>query len=77
MKVKLEKPTKRSALPPPPAKPEPVGNLHKPTASEKVPLQLKIAPEIRRAYRAFAAERDMELSELFCAMWEHYRATAR
>ncbi|MBB4014995.1 hypothetical protein GGR16_000001 [Chelatococcus caeni] len=77
MKVKLEKPTRRSALPAPPAKPEPTGNLHKPNGAEKVPLQVKLAPEVRRAFRAHAAEQDMELSELFCAMWDHYRATAR
>lgn len=76
-KVKLQKPTRQKGLPTPPARSEPVGNLHKPAGAEKVPLQLKISPELRRQYRAFAAERDMELSELFRVMWEHYRSTAR
>lgn len=71
--VKLRKPSRTRGLPQPPTKAEPTGNLHKAPFGMKVPLQLKISPELRREYRAFAAERDLELSELFRAIWEHYR----
>jgi hypothetical protein len=38
-----------------------------------VPLQLKISPELRREFRAYAAERDLELRALFNAVWAFYR----
>lgn len=77
VEVKLKKPTRPRGLPQPPAKAGPAGNLHKAPSGSKVPLQLKISPELRREYRAFAAERDLELSELFHVIWEHYRSEGR
>lgn len=74
--IKLARPKRPKHLPEPPSKNEGVGNLHKPSASSKVALQLKISPELRREYRAFAADSDLELSELFRIVWEHYRRTA-
>tara|TARA_R110000868_G_scaffold112049_3_gene302006 strand:+ start:805 stop:1041 length:237 start_codon:yes stop_codon:yes gene_type:complete len=74
--IKLAKPKRPKRLPEPPSKPQRVGNLHKPDGSSNVPLQLKISPELRREYRAFAADHDLELSELFRIVWEHYRRTA-
>lgn len=74
--IKLAKPKRPKRLPEPPGKTERVGNLHKPDGSSKVALQLKISPELRREYRAFAADSDLELSELFRIVWEHYRRTA-
>ena len=68
---KLKKSFGRKGTPPPPL---PVGgNLHKPSSQEKVPLQLKISPELRREFRTYAAERDMELSALFSAVWAFYK----
>jgi hypothetical protein len=36
--------------------------------------QVKIAPETRRAFRVYAAEHEMELSDLFEEMWRFYQA---
>ncbi|MEZ5751945.1 MAG: hypothetical protein R3D60_08260 [Paracoccaceae bacterium] len=69
-------PHAKAAIPEPPSRPERVGNLHKPDGGTHVPLQLKISPELRREYRAFAADNDLGLSELFRIVWEHYRRTA-
>lgn len=74
--IKLTKPKRPKRLPEPPSKPQRVGNLHKPDSGTHVPLQLKISPELRREYRAFAADNDLGLSELFRIVWEHYRRTA-
>jgi len=71
--VKLDKPTKRNRMPDPPEQPRDTGNLHKPAAGDKVPLQLKISPELRREVKAYAAERDLAVSDLFQTVWEHYR----
>ena len=69
---KLKRPSSSKGAPPAPAAPS--GNLAKPPSGQKVPLQLKISPELRREFRAYAAERDLELSELFNAVWAFYRA---
>ncbi|MBW8635554.1 hypothetical protein K1W69_00020 [Hoeflea sp. WL0058] len=71
--IKLAKPKRPKRLPEPPTKPRRVGNLHKPDGGSNVPLQLKISPELRREYRAFAADHDLELNKLFRIIWEHYR----
>lgn len=68
---KLKRPSGSKGAPPPPSAPS--GNLEKPPSGQKVPLQLKISPELRREFRAYAAERDLELSELFNAVWAFYR----
>lgn len=66
----LKKKSGKGAPPPPAEAPQ---NLIKPESGAKVPLQLKISPEIRREFRVFATERDLELSELFIQMWEFYK----
>jgi hypothetical protein len=68
---KLKRPSGSKGAPPLPLTPS--GNLEKPPSGQKVPLQLKISPELRREFRAYAAERDLELSELFNAVWTFYR----
>jgi hypothetical protein len=68
---KLKRPSGSKGMPPPPFAPS--GNLEKPPSGQKVPLQLKISPELRREFRAYAAERDLELSELFNTVWAFYR----
>lgn len=68
---KLTRPSSSKGAPPAPTAPS--GNLGKPPSGQKVPLQLKISPELRREFRAYAAERDLELSELFSAVWAFYR----
>lgn len=71
--IKLAKPKRPRRLPEPPGKPQRGGNLHKPAATGKVPLQLKLTPELRRDFRTYAAERDLELSELFRLVWEDFK----
>jgi hypothetical protein len=68
---KLTKPTNRKGAPPAPA--DTNANLQQPPAGQKVPLQLKITPELRREFRTYAAERDLELSNLFRLVWSYYR----
>jgi len=67
----LKKSSSRKGAPPQPSTVG--GNLQTPSSTEKVPLQLKISPELRREFRTYAAERDMELSTLFSAVWAFYR----
>lgn len=67
---KLKRPGK--GMPPIAAAPT-SNNLSKPASGQKVPLQVKITPELRREVRAYAAEHEVELSMLFANMWQYYR----
>lgn len=40
---------------------------------KNVPLQLNIAPELRREFRIYAAERELDMSMLFAMIWHHYK----
>jgi len=68
---KLKKPVSRKGTPPPQTTIN--QNLVKPASGEKVPLQVKINPELRREFRVYAAERDIEMSTLFADMWAFYK----
>ena len=68
---KLKKPANRKGTPPPQVTVS--QNLVKPPSGEKVPLQLKISPELRREFRVYAAERDIDMSALFADMWTFYK----
>ncbi len=39
----------------------------------KVPLQLRLSPELRREVRVYAAAHDLQLSALFEQVWAFYR----
>ena len=67
----LKKPVNRKGSPPPQNTTS--QNLVKPASSEKVPLQLKISPELRREFRVYAAERDIDMSVLFADLWAFYK----
>jgi hypothetical protein len=67
----LKRPTKGKGAPPPLAQTE--NNLAKPASGQKVPLQLKISPELRREFKAYAVERDAEVSSLFAQVWAFYK----
>jgi hypothetical protein len=56
----------------PPAPTETNNNLVKPPTGKTVPLQVNIDPEVKRAYRVYAAERDIDMSNLFVTMWNYY-----
>jgi len=48
-----------------------------PTASQArrdTPLNFRVSPEFRRAFRTFAAQNDMKLNELLIASFEEYAA---
>ena len=67
---KLARPGK--GTPPAPAQTV-TNNLSKPPSGQKVHQQVKIAPETRRAFRARAAEMDIDLGTLFELMWQSYK----
>jgi hypothetical protein len=67
----LKKPVNRKGTPPPQTTVS--QNLVKPASGAKVPLQLKIDPELRREFRVYAAERDRDMSALFAEMWAFYK----
>ena len=56
-----------------PAPVETNNNLTKPPSGATVPLQLNIEPEIRREFKAFAAERDLDPRDLFVTVWKFYK----
>lgn len=49
-------------------------NVQKAPSRAKVQLPVQVAPEVRRAFKAYAAERDISMSDLFVRMWDEYRA---
>jgi hypothetical protein len=67
----LKRPTKGKGAPPLSTRNE--NNLAKPASGQKVPLQLKISPELRREFKAYAVERDAEVSTLFAQVWAFYK----
>ncbi|KTR03355.1 hypothetical protein NS365_18620 [Aureimonas ureilytica] len=50
-------------------------NTQKAPSTGSVQLAVQIPADMRRAFKAYSAERDMSMSDLFQVMWEHYRAT--
>lgn len=41
----------------------------------KEPLQVRIPARVKRAFKTYAAMRDMEPNRLFVEVWEHYERT--
>lgn len=68
----LQRPNRAAGKGEPPANPT-VTNLHKPTSSAHVQMQFQVPPEIRRAFKAYAAENDTNMSELFVRMWDEFK----
>jgi len=66
---KLKRPGK--GTPPPPVATN--NNLVKPPSGKTVPLQVNIDPEVKRDYRVYAAEHDIDMSDLFTTMWRYYK----
>jgi len=67
---KLKRPSGKG-IPPPPA--ETNNNLAKPPSGKTVPLQVNIDPEVKREYRVYAAEHDVDMSILFTTVWRYYK----
>ena len=66
----LHKPTRKGE---PPKPTETVQNLAKPPAGNKVPLQLKISPEMRRDFKTWALAHDLDANDLFEEVWAYYK----
>ena len=64
---------KRAGKGAPPLPIETSNNLVKPSTGKTVPLQVNIDPEIKREFRVYAAERDIDMSNLFITMWQYYK----
>ena len=58
----------------PPAVTDTSSTVQKAPSNAKVQLPVQVAPEVRRSFKAYAAERDMSMSDLFVRMWDDYRA---
>lgn len=73
-KVNIKKPNSKGA-PPSLETPGPVvgNNTSKPEAGETVPLNFRVSPEMRREFKAFAAEHDMKMVEVLEDMWKSYK----
>lgn len=70
----LTRPPKTGTKGTPPAETAPTANLQKPSSSTRVQLPVQVPVDVRRAFKAHAAERDMTMSDLFLLMWEDYRS---
>ena len=57
---------------PPPAT-DTTSNLNKPATGQKVPIQVFVAPDLRRQFKGHAADHDMKLNKLFETVWAYYR----
>lgn len=68
---------KRTGKGTPPTPTVPTNHNLKTLRGKNVPLQLNIAPELRREFRIYAAEREMDMSILFATIWQHYKETAQ
>lgn len=72
--VNIKKPNSKGA-PPSLESPSPVvgNNTSKPEAGETVPLNFRVSPEMRREFKAFAAENDLRMVDLLKEMWDVYK----
>jgi len=66
----LQKPARKGE---PPKPTETVQNLTKPASGNKVPLQLKISPEMRRDFKTHALAHDRDANDLFEEVWNYYK----
>lgn len=48
-------------------------NTSKPEAGSTVPLNFRVAAEIRREVRVFAADHDMDMVDVFLDAWAEYK----
>jgi hypothetical protein len=70
----IDKPSKRKKTGAPPRKDEAsVKNLDRPISSELEPLQFKVEPEFKKAYKIFAAESGLKMVDVLKASFELYR----
>ena len=48
-------------------------NLDKPPTGQKVPLQVRISPELRREFKGYANDHDVNANRLFEQIWSYYK----
>jgi hypothetical protein len=68
--AKVSRPSKKGA---PPPEADTTFNLDKPATGQKVPLQVRISPELRREFKGHANDHDMNANRLFEAVWAYYK----
>lgn len=64
---------KRPGREKPPQPEETNNNLKKLSHSDKVPLQPWVDPVVRREFRLYAMERDLDTGTLFEQVWTYYK----
>lgn len=68
----LPKPSRKGE---PPQQARPTANLAKPPSEAKIPLQVKIPSETRIAFKSYALAHNIDASDLFQIVWDHYVKT--
>ena len=67
----LTRPSNRKGTPPRTI--DATGNLDKPVVGQKVPLQVRISPELRREFKGYANDHDLNANRLFEQIWSYYK----
>lgn len=73
MAVNIPKNLKRTGKGTPPAPAATHHNLSKPANGKKIPIQLNVPAEVRRDFLRYAVDHDLNLSDLFEAIFEWYK----
>ena len=68
---KLTRPSNRKGVPPQTI--DVAENLDKPPTGQKVPLQVRISPELRREFKGYANDHDVNANRLFEQIWSYYK----
>ena len=68
---RLTRPSNRKGVPPQTS--DMVENLDKPPTGQKVPLQVRISPELRREFKGYANDHDVNANRLFEQIWSYFK----
>ncbi len=68
---RLTRPSNRKGAPPKTI--DVAENLDKPPTGQKVPLQVRISPELRREFKGYANDHDLNANRLFEQVWSYYK----
>ena len=68
---RLTRPSNRKGVPPQTI--DVVENLDKPPTGQKWPLQVRISPELRREFKGYANDHDVNANRLFEQKWSYYK----
>ena len=67
---RLSRPSNRKGAPPQSID---VENLDKPPTGQKVPMHVRISPELRREFKGYANDHDVNANRLFEQVWSYYK----